>query len=124
MKNIFLVFAILISGLFLSSCKSSQAGQEAANLKNIQFQVNGNCGMCKTRIESALSVKGVKMADWNADSRVCKVLYNPGKIDETRLHSLVAEAGHDTGKNTATDKAYKNLHSCCKYRSAVKSCGE
>lgn len=109
---IFIGFA-LISALAYS--------QKAAT---VSFKVSAVCGMCEDRIEKALDTKGVKIADFNLETGMCTVTYNPKKISEADLHRLVAEAGHDTDKVTASDEAYRAIHECCKYREGGKSCGE
>ena len=80
-----------------------------------EFKVAGNCGMCENRIETALDVKGVKSADWNVETKMVSVKYNPEKITEQELMKLVAAAGHDTEKAKADNVVYNNLHGCCQY---------
>jgi len=84
----------------------------------VTFWVDGICGMCEDRIETALlNTKGVWAAEWNASNHQVAVVYNPKKIMELDLHQAVAAAGHDTKKVKATDAAYAKVHGCCKYRS-------
>lgn len=86
--------------------------------KNIEtsFEVSGVCGMCEDRIEKAVDVKGVKMADYDVDSHILSIAYNSDKITEEEIHALLNEVGHDTEKSKATDEQYETVHSCCKYR--------
>ena len=59
----------------------------AQNEKNIKsnFEVNGNCEMCKKRIEkAALSVKGVKMVNWDIPSNIITVTHNTNKAPFTK----------------------------------------
>ena len=81
----------------------------------VSFEVAGKCGMCKERIENALDVKGVKLADWSFETNICKVTYNSSKITEKEIHKILANAGHDTKECRSPDAAYSNLHSCCRY---------
>ena len=82
-----------------------------------QIFVDGVCGMCKTRIETAaLKVKGVKEADWNIAARMLTLTINKDKYDEDRLCKAIATIGHDNSKYKASDEAYATLHACCKYR--------
>ena len=74
--------------------------------------------MCKERIETALDVKGVVLADWNVDTKDLHVVYNPKKISLTDIHKKVQEAGHDTDCGKAPEESYAKVHSCCKYREA------
>lgn len=84
----------------------------------IRFWVDGICGMCEERIETALlNTKGVWAADWNEKTHEAVVVYNPKKTTELALHQAVAAVGHDTKKATASDAAYAKVHGCCKYRS-------
>ena len=80
------------------------------------FKVEGLCGMCEERIEAALDVKGVVLADWDVDSKALRVVYKPQVLSEEQLHALVAGVGHDTERVKATDDVYAGLHGCCKYR--------
>lgn len=96
-------------------------GVQAQNKKKskvveTEFTVSGICGMCEDRIVNALSVKGVKFVSWDLETKVCKVIYKDSKIDESRLHELLNEAGHDTQQRKASDEEYAGVHNCCKYR--------
>lgn len=85
--------------------------------KSQMFFVDGVCGMCEKRIESnCLATKGIKMADWNKENRMLKVIYNEKKISLEQIHKKVASIGHDTKLETATEEAYNKLDMCCKYR--------
>lgn len=80
------------------------------------FEVKGICGMCEDRIEKAVDVKGIKMADYDLDSHILTIVYNSEKITEDQIHSLLNAVGHDTEKSVATDEQYDTVHGCCKYR--------
>ena len=88
----------------------------AAKDVKISFQVNGKCGMCEERIENALDIKGIKFAAWSQETKMCTVKFNPDIIAEKEIHQIIAKLGHDTEMCKATDKDYKNLHSCCHYK--------
>jgi len=80
------------------------------------FFVDGICGMCKTRIEDlAYSVKGVKWAEWNLESKLLLVKFEDD-INAEKLAKVLSKGGHDNWLSTAKDGAYNKLHSCCKYR--------
>lgn len=87
-----------------------------AQTTKISFEVAGKCDMCKERIENALDVKGVRMAYWSNETKICKVTFNPAKISEKEIYKIVAKAGHDTKACKATDEAYNGLHYCCQYK--------
>jgi copper chaperone CopZ len=83
--------------------------------KTDTFKVLGNCGMCKARIEKAAKIEGVDKADWNEESKVLKVEYNPSEVKSDDILKKVAETGHDNEKFKASDETYKKLPGCCKY---------
>jgi copper chaperone CopZ len=84
--------------------------------KKEEFKVAGNCGMCKNRIEKAAkSVGGVSFANWDQESKVLEVKFNPSKASIHTIHKDIAKAGHDTQMHKASQEAYDNLPVCCKY---------
>ena len=111
MKNLLILMALALSSLSYAQKKAE-----------IEFQVSGVCGMCETRIEKALDVPGVIMAEWDVETKKAKVVYKTKVISEEQIHQLIANVGHDTDKIKATDEAYVNLHGCCKYRAGGESC--
>ena len=81
-----------------------------------QFQVWGNCGMCKKTIEKAAKgVSGVESAAWNVDTHQFNVVFDPAKTNVKQVHQAIAEAGYDTDMVRGNDTAYNNLHGCCQY---------
>ena len=103
--NYLLVVIILFFSISFSQTKSQM------------IFVDGVCGMCEKRIESnCLATKGIKMADWNKENRMLKVIFNEKKISLDEIHKKVASIGHDTKLETAPDEAYNMLDMCCKYR--------
>lgn len=80
------------------------------------FKVYGNCGMCKKRIEKAVTgIDGVKKAEWNEETKMITVTYDGHKIKLEDIHKKIASVGHDTEKFPADDAVYKKLPGCCKY---------
>lgn len=79
------------------------------------FKVNGECSMCKKKIETSLRVKGINKVNWDIKSHELTVTYNSEKITLDEIHKRVASVGYDTEKIKATDEAYSQLHGCCKY---------
>ena len=58
-----------------------------SNDKNTKetFSVEGNCSMCKKRIEkAALSLEGVKYAKWNKKSGDFSIIYNNEKVKSSQ----------------------------------------
>lgn len=113
MKNLFIIVLSVIS---LSAFGQKQKGK----FKEINFQVTGVCGMCEERIEGALDVSGIRIADWDRKTDKCRVVYNTEKISELEIHQLVADVGHDTDKIKAKEDKYGSLNSCCKYKAVEK----
>src|SRR4051812_19297491 len=104
---------VFITIIFSSFTLSAQQDKDIATLKDT---VQGNCNMCKKRIEEAAYVKGVKRAEWDKESHVLTVVYRPSKISDEAILKSVAKAGHTSGKVQATDADYKKLPECCHYK--------
>jgi len=86
------------------------------NLNHYKFKVAGNCAMCKDRIEkAALDINGVEAARWNQESMELHCAMKPESTDIEIVHKAIADAGHDTEINKASNEAYNELHECCKY---------
>ncbi|TJZ61209.1 TonB-dependent receptor [Sphingobacterium olei] len=79
------------------------------------FEVAGNCGMCKNRIEKAANIKGVESALWDIQTGELTVKYNSQQTKLNQIQLAIATAGHDTPLHKAPDEVYKTLHECCLY---------
>ena len=112
MKNLIKTYFIVFLIGFVSFTANAQ---ENMKTETIEFEVQGVCGMCKTRIENASLIKGVKLTEYNIETKMLKVVYRPDKISLDDIHKSVAEAGHATDKVEADEKAYEKLPACCKY---------
>ncbi|MDZ7742477.1 MAG: heavy-metal-associated domain-containing protein [Bacteroidota bacterium] len=89
---------------------------QAQDVKKEEFKVYGNCGMCEARIEKAAKgVDGVSSADWDQETKMIEVTYDPGELEMMDIHKAIAKVGHDTEKVEAEDKVYEGLPGCCKY---------
>ncbi|SFW83096.1 heavy-metal-associated domain-containing protein [Chitinophaga sancti] len=108
MKKIFSLLVLMIT--FLGASKVF-----AQTVKTETFKVYGNCNMCKKRIEKAVVADGITKADWNVDTKVMTVSYDPTKISNDAIQKKVAGAGHDTEKEKASDSIYAKLPGCCRY---------
>jgi Cu(I)/Ag(I) efflux system membrane fusion protein len=94
--------------------KSSDSGHE---MREESFRVEGNCSMCKDRIEkAALSLDGVKAADWGIESKQMAVRFDPGRVELMEIHRAIAAVGHNTDEVKAPDAVYEKLPACCLYR--------
>ena len=110
MKNL---LYLLVFTLFAFSAQAQTKPNK--NAKH-EFHVQGNCEMCKKRIEkAALSVSGVKSADWHLDCGTLHLILNEKKTVVDSVRAQVARVGHDTDSLKATKEAYDKLHSCCQY---------
>ena len=95
---------------------SAQAQDKKNKNAKYTIEVNGNCEMCKKRIEkAAFSVKGVKSADWHIDNHMFDLIINEEKTSITDVKKAVAKVGHDTDEVKATEEQYNTLHGCCLY---------
>ena len=110
MKKLILVLMVSLMGI------SVQAQEKKNKNAKYDIEVNGNCDMCKKRIEkAALSVKGVKSAVWHIDHQDLHLVLDENKATVDQVHEAVAKVGHDTEKVKATDEAFNNLHGCCQF---------
>lgn len=117
MKKIIFLFSISLIGF-------SAQSQEVKKNKNakISMEVDGICGMCKKRIETAtLKTKGVKFAIWNVKTHQLNVIMDERKTDISKIQKNILAVGHDVvgfdeTKLEAPEEAYNSVHPCCKYR--------
>ncbi len=110
-KNIILV--VLIAFTWFTANAQEVKKKKTAK---VEFHVDGNCDMCKKRIEkAAMATKGVKSADWHADCGTLYLMINEQKADILTIQKAIASVGHDNDGAKASDKNYNNLHGCCQY---------
>src|SRR5690606_41578856 len=80
---------------------TAEAQEKTKKNKNAKYdiEVNGNCEMCKKRIEkAAYSVKGVKSAQWHQDHQDVHIILDENRTTIEEVHQAIAKAGHDTEK--------------------------
>jgi len=110
MKTVkFLVIAI--AAMLMASNSFAQTTTKTETIK-----VSGNCGQCKDRIEKAAKMDGVSKADWNKETKMLTLAYDPSKVKSDDVQKKIAAVGHDTEKYKADTKTYNGLPGCCKYR--------
>ena len=117
MKKIFITLAIILVGFAVQA-------QEVKKDKNakVSIKVDGICGMCKKRIETAaLKTKGVKFALWSPTTHQLNLIMDERKTDLKAIQDNILDVGHDIlleddKKIIAKDEAYNSVHPCCKYR--------
>lgn len=107
--NTIIKSGILFLSIFLFSNFSAQT-------KTFKAKVEGNCGMCKERIETAVKTdKNVSSANWSMSKKVLTVNYDASKTDKKSILKTVAVVGHDNEMFRASDKVYDELEVCCQY---------
>lgn len=107
MKYLIVIITILFSSFFASA--------QGKDIATDTIIVQGNCGMCKKRIEDAAYTKGVKRADWDSETKQLVLIYRPSKISKEEVLKLVAKAGHSSDIVKAEEADYKELPDCCQY---------
>ena len=108
MKQIIAILTIVFSSFTLLA--------QSSDVKTESFKVDGNCGMCKKRIEQAAFVKGVKRAEWDKETKMLNVIYRPSKTNTEAISKSIAKSGHNTEAVEASVKDYKSLPTCCQYK--------
>jgi periplasmic mercuric ion binding protein len=106
------IIIIAILAIVITSTVYSQT----ATTKTEILKVSGNCDMCKARIEKAAKIDGVTKAEWNKETKILAVTFDPAKTNTDAIGKKIAAAGHDNDKAKTTDAAYDKLPSCCQYR--------
>lgn len=86
-----------------------------AQEKTQQFEVAGNCAMCKNRIENAGREAGASAITWNIDDHQATVTFDSTKTSLYSIKKTIAGVGHDTKEFKAPDEVYQELHECCAY---------
>ena len=125
MKFIYLLFSVLT----IVSCMNNKQPEvkviEVSTTKtakiiksDVTFGVRGNCGMCKSTIESAtMSIEGVDTASWSTESKMLSINVSTEINDQfiNDIHNAIAKSGYDTELSIALDEDYDKLPMCCKY---------
>lgn len=104
---------VLMAVCFGLLCVGKASAQKMVTEK---VEVNGNCGMCRSKIQKAATEAGATKASWNKKTHLLTVTYEEGKTDLKKIEAAVAENGYDTKDIAATDQAYNKLNGCCQYK--------
>ena len=102
------IFSIAVLSLAFATISNAQTKTET-------FNVSGNCGMCKSKIEKAAKEAGAKDASWDMDTKVLTVTYKSSTTNTAKIQEKIASVGYDNAGATATTETYNKLHGCCKY---------
>ena len=87
------------------------------NTKQLSILVQGNCEMCKARIEKATNeIENVTGSDWSSETKILTVYYKDKNPDTDKIEKAIADSGHDTKKYTSSTEVYNKLPKCCHYR--------
>ena len=109
MKSINFI-AIVIIALSITISHAQDNNQATATVK-----IYGNCGMCKSKIESAGSVDNEAMVLWDHDSKMATLTFDSLKTSKEDILKRIALAGYDNESFLAPEDTYLNLPSCCQY---------
>ena len=113
---VFSVYVAMLNLRHLIANGGVQAQEQKNKNAKHNIEVNGNCDMCKKRIEkAAFSVKGVKSADWHLDDHILYLIINEEKCSVTEVKQAIIKVGHDAEDLKATNEDYDKLHGCCRY---------
>ena len=113
MKQIKSSMLLLIAIIAFTAGKAQEA-------KTDTFKVWGNCGMCKKTIEKAAKTDGVEKAEWDRETKIFTLVYNPAVTSNEKVQKAIAASGYDTENFTGDDKAYAKLPGCCHYERKKK----
>lgn len=108
-------YILLLSLTFVSLVNFAQDAKNKSYTAT-SFKVFGACEQCKTRIELAVKLKGVKTGIWDVDSKILTLEYDPSVISLEKIQNHILAVGHDLENQKAKDIIYKDLPACCKYR--------
>ena len=101
MKKIIIFFLLLPFFAF---------GQSKGKTVKESFLVDGNCKMCKNRIETAtLKLNGVKFVNWDSKSNNFSIIYNSKKVTIDEIRTRISEVGHDNGEYKAVSYTHLTL---------------
>lgn len=111
-KNTLMAIILLLSVTITSA--------QIKNSKTENVKIYGNCGMCKSKIETAGNLKKVAKVEWNKDSKIATLTYDSTKTSQDEILKRIALAGYDSDKFLAPDDVYDALHGCCQYEREAK----
>lgn len=124
MKNIVKIILLSIVTLNFAVGYAQENKSTTSKIQTETFTVEGACSMCKTRIENAALLNGVKSADWDMNTHTITVVYNPQKVSLQAIHQSIANAGHQTSLLAPNMEAYKKFPACCAYlKGGESNCG-
>ena len=108
-------FVILIALLFAATKTIGQQTNTRSDTA-VFLKVFGVCIQCKERIEKAVNIRGVQLADWNIETGQLALVYNTGQVSLQKIKNRILAAGHDLENKKAVNAVYHALPTCCLYR--------
>lgn len=98
----------------------TKLGAQIKNTKTEVVKIYGNCGMCKSKIEKAGSLKNIAQVSWDKETKMATLSYDASKTNQEEILKRIALAGYDSDTFLAPDKAYSSLDDCCQYDREAK----
>jgi hypothetical protein len=80
------------------------------------FEVKGDCGMCKTRIEKAAAQAGATTANWSSETHFLTTRFDEKQTSKAKIQAAIAKVGHETEGFKVDKKVYDALPACCQYK--------
>lgn len=112
LKKIMMAITLLLSFIVSNA--------QIKNIKTETVKIFGNCGMCKTTIEKAGTLKNIAKVDWNKDTKMAILTYDAKKTNQDEILKRIALVGYDNDNFLAPDVAYSKLPACCQYNREAK----
>jgi len=110
--------------LFVAVLVLPMMAMASANMKTVEFKVNGNCGGCKANIEQAAHIEGVSEAEWSVETNMLSLTYCTETVDLDDVYQKIADAGYTSEKLEATGSSCgsKEAESGCDSGSSSSGC--
>lgn len=114
--NLIKTLVILLMLSQLTACSS-----QIKNAVSETIKIYGNCEMCEKTIENSGNVVKIAQVDWDKDTKMAMLTYDPNKTNRDEILKRIALAGYDSDFFLAPDDVYAKLPSCCHYERAAKA---
>lgn len=110
MKSIIFSLVLIFIAFVGTSNTFAPTKKETIVIKTETIQ----CGMCKERIEEALSKEnGVKSVTVDVDKKETTVVFNPKKTNAETIKKAITAVGYDADDMKGETTAYEKLPGCC-----------
>lgn len=108
MKKSAFVFAFLTLFVFTNYAVAQKTAE-------IKIKTSAQCGMCKDRIEKAMSYEsGIISTNLDLVTKDVTVVYKPNKTNPDKVRIALSKIGYQADDFKADPIAYENLPACCK----------